>query len=374
MNNKLCNKEQCTGCLVCKNVCPKDAISITRDFMGFSYPHIEQEKCVSCGICTKSCHILNPVDIEPTEKNMYRFAAGDELRKRSSSGGFVPLITEHCLALGYYICGVVFDDDFLSVKYIVTRDEKEISKMRKSKYVEADVSGVLTSIKQLLAAGESILFIGLPCHVAAVRKFVGNSEKLLTVDLICHGNGSPQFYAEGIKALCSEKNHSLQDIIGVDFRPKPEPAGKHNFKIDFVDDSVYMGSDDFPYYYGFNSRLILRDSCYGCKYQTKERVSDITTGDSTFCDNDLGENVVIGNTLKGKNFIDSLSDNAGFSELNQEEIKILLERFAQKVIPKNRQAIIKFKEYEKLKNTYLSNKYVPLKYKIKRKILNMIRR
>lgn len=374
MNNKLCNKKVCTGCLVCKNSCPKDAITITRDKMGFSYPHVEQNKCISCGICVKNCHVINPVELENMQKNMYRFTADDETRKQSSSGGFIPLLTQHCYDHGYYICGVVFDDDFLSVKYIVTRDEKDISKMRKSKYVEADVSSVLTPIKQLLSSGNSVLFIGLPCHVAALRKFVGTPENLVTVDLICHGNASPEFYSEAIKDICQDKRCGVQDIVGVDFRPKPEPAGTHNFKIDFNDSCVHMPSNEFPYYFGFNSRLILRDSCYSCNYQQDKRVSDITTGDSTFCDNELGENVVIGNTLKGNSLLNTLSSYGGFSEINREETKLLMGRFVTKAIPKNRKTVKRISNYKKLKKTYLSCEYVPIKYIIKRKILKLIRR
>ena len=45
------NEEACRGCLVCKKLCPQEAITGER-----KQPHrINQDKCIKCGICLESC-------------------------------------------------------------------------------------------------------------------------------------------------------------------------------------------------------------------------------------------------------------------------------------------------------------------------------
>ena len=50
--------DKCTGCTVCSYVCPKNAITMQMNDEGFSYPIIDEERCVECSKCIKYCHIL----------------------------------------------------------------------------------------------------------------------------------------------------------------------------------------------------------------------------------------------------------------------------------------------------------------------------
>ena len=56
-------KELCTGCGLCVNNCPKDAISFL-----WGKAEIDQRKCVRCGLCVKACPrgaIVEKVVISP---------------------------------------------------------------------------------------------------------------------------------------------------------------------------------------------------------------------------------------------------------------------------------------------------------------------
>jgi len=44
------DKEKCTGCGICTEICPPDAISIIND-----KAFIEKEFCEECGFCAPSC-------------------------------------------------------------------------------------------------------------------------------------------------------------------------------------------------------------------------------------------------------------------------------------------------------------------------------
>ena len=42
VNKMICDKEKCTGCFACYNICPKNAIKMEEDEHGFIYPNYVQ--------------------------------------------------------------------------------------------------------------------------------------------------------------------------------------------------------------------------------------------------------------------------------------------------------------------------------------------
>ena len=54
-------KEKCTGCYACVNICPKNCIHMEEDENGAIYPVIDKTKCVECNLCKKICPSINKV-------------------------------------------------------------------------------------------------------------------------------------------------------------------------------------------------------------------------------------------------------------------------------------------------------------------------
>ena len=52
-------KNDCTGCGLCAEKCPKKCIKMVPDEEGFLYPSIDKEVCINCGLCAKCCPVTD---------------------------------------------------------------------------------------------------------------------------------------------------------------------------------------------------------------------------------------------------------------------------------------------------------------------------
>lgn len=101
-------KNDCCGCMLCKEICPEKAISEVRIF-GFPYPEVNQEKCIGCKKCIKYCPAINVMELKRSDITMqFEIASNkslERIRKSSSGGVFVELASEIVHGGGYCIWG-----------------------------------------------------------------------------------------------------------------------------------------------------------------------------------------------------------------------------------------------------------------------------
>jgi hypothetical protein len=75
----------------------------------FLYPHIDAEKCVDRGLCSKTYPMLNPKYEKNKEPSVYATMASDEVRAKSSSGRVFSVLALHALNAGGIVCGAAFN-------------------------------------------------------------------------------------------------------------------------------------------------------------------------------------------------------------------------------------------------------------------------
>ena len=99
------DKNNCSGCGACVNVCPHNAICMQTDEFGFSYPHIDESKCINCNKCRKACDYAQNVKLHipigvyaATNKNR-------ETLLNSSSGGVFSALAEYVISQSGAVCG-----------------------------------------------------------------------------------------------------------------------------------------------------------------------------------------------------------------------------------------------------------------------------
>lgn len=82
---------KCCGCCACQNICPKDAISMVDDEVGFLYPVIDEKKCIKCGLCDKICPIEKRCENTSVFQECYAgyLKEEKELLKSASGGGIL---------------------------------------------------------------------------------------------------------------------------------------------------------------------------------------------------------------------------------------------------------------------------------------------
>ena len=290
----VCKKDLCTGCMACVDICPKNAISVEDEMMAYN-AEIDISKCVNCDACKKVCQVNNEIKFNQPKYWKQGWALDEDIRKESSSGGFATAIELMFVKTMGSVCSCTFEKGNFVFK-LVEREDK-IHDFKGSKYVKSNPSGVYNLILHKIRAGEKVLFVGLPCQVAGVLKYVGNNDNLYTIDLICHGTPSPKI----LQSFLDIYNMKLQDINKISFRTK------NTFQLE--KDKLFNVPAVMDYYtHTFLNSVSYTENCYTCKYARTERISDITIGDSWGSELDTDEqnrgiSLAICQTEKGKQLL-----------------------------------------------------------------------
>ncbi|MBQ2863063.1 MAG: Coenzyme F420 hydrogenase/dehydrogenase, beta subunit C-terminal domain [Clostridia bacterium] len=265
------DKHNCFGCAACSAVCPQNAISMQEDEEGFLYPKISEESCIECGKCVQIC---NKTKTQTTsEIKAYALRCNDmELLQASSSGGAFSLLADAVLKEGGLVCGAEFDREF-RVCHVLSTD---IEPMRKSKYIQSDISDVYLQIEAALKDGKQVLFSGTPCQCDGMRKYFGeNSGGLILAALICRGVQSPGLWSDYVSYISG--NERLEKYCFRDKRVKNDGHTVSYRLSNNEESAVSMGNDPFSRLY--MKCLTLRPSCYQCPYTNTDIPFDLTIGD-----------------------------------------------------------------------------------------------
>ena len=310
------NPKDCCGCTACASICAHGAISMKPDSLGFSYPIIDNNKCVECGLCETCCPIL--------QRKNYKFKSlplaykavrheNNSILKYSTSGGTFSALACYILEKNGVVYGVSYNVD-MEVVHSFAETEEGCRKFVGSKYVQSNLNGIFSRVKSDVTSGKYVLFTGTPCQVAGLRSFMRKEYKnLILVDIICHAVPSPKLFKDYIKFAECKFGSKLTDIR---MRDKEKFGWGHKTSTryifennDYQIDPKWLIDWNTIYF----SSLANRPSCSDCKFCNLQRPGDITMGD--FWDdnnrrpdifNKYGTSLVIINTQKGKDVIDEI--------------------------------------------------------------------
>lgn len=301
---------RCTGCGACLAVCSAGAIMMIPDKEGFVMPKVSAEYCTGC----KACRVVCPINRRGFLKNAnepHFYVAQNknaEVLSVSSSGGAFTALSDEVFRRGGVICGVAFDEN-LKVRHCRAEDFSARDRMRFSKYVQSDMTGIYESIRDDLENERTVLFTGTPCQCAGVQAVFGKPAGLYLCDLVCHGVPSPLLWEKYREALARE--HGGRAVTWAAFRTKAKDGNRGRFQVYFkVDDGMEQFEDTRFFELYVRGCYVLRPSCYACPFTDTLRVSDFTIAEyrgiekySKAWDDYRGVSLILAGTPKGEKFL-----------------------------------------------------------------------
>lgn len=305
-------KEACFGCEACVQACPRIAIRIEADQDGFRYPVIDRSLCVGCNLCRKVCANLAPPDAHEPISAFGGYVVDGKIREESTSGGAFSAIVNSWSDEDTVIFGA--ESVGLDVVHKWIKGSGELHRFRKSKYLQSKLGTAFSDVCRFLLEGKKVVFSGLPCQIAGLKKYLQNhrtsQDNLLTIEVVCEGVPSPNYIRKFAEWLGGKYGG---DVVGIDYRFKD--GGRWDFQVMQVSlVNITKGAFKWkrdrwlnPFWSIWLRHLISRPSCHACPFAKKERSSDITLGDlwgvHLYCPELYGGNggasVVFCNTEKG---------------------------------------------------------------------------
>lgn len=231
----------------------------------------------------------------------------DEILK-SSSGGVATAMAKYVIKNGGKVAGVTYNSDFMSAEYVLIDSIADLDRLRGSKVISVNSNGIFKKVEEALKTCQ-VLFFGLPCMVAALKKYLKvDYGNLILCELICSGKASDKIHKEYCKELLSRYGSSITSftVRGKDTEWLPEMM-----KVQFSNGKEY----NYPFKkteYGQAFKILKEEGCLRCGFKGNNRQGDIMIGDywgATPDDvfwNKRGVSVVFCETQKGFDFFQKI--------------------------------------------------------------------
>jgi len=198
----------CLGCGACAGICPGRAIELVESVRGVYRLKIDKAKCTCCGLCVKVCP-AQTIDLpnlyrtvwggthealhrRPVVEAGYGWASDDALHRDSQSGGLVTGLLGYMLDNGLADRAVVAKPcaaNPFKGQVVIVRGRQELSGASRSVYSQVPMASV---IRDLLDTQGRTAFVGLPCHIQALRQAEAANARLrsriaIHLGLFCAG-------------------------------------------------------------------------------------------------------------------------------------------------------------------------------------------
>lgn len=318
-------ENKCTGCAACENICPRNALKVELGPGGHLVP-IAYEGCIECGKCEAVCHerlIRSSNKYQP--RVFAAWSKNNKIRFESTSGGAFTALASIVLANDGVVYGAAYDEKCV-VRHEPVNSNKDLAKLRQSKYVQSSIGLAFRAIQKELDLHRSVLFCGAPCQVAALRAFLGKEyETLFLVDFICMGVNSPKAYNAWLEELASKEGSEVERVW-FKYKEGGWKTSPRRTRVDFANGKVLVqdGRDNYFMNGYLDSHLFLRRSCTNCDFKGFPRYGDLTVADfwgvAAQVDDDKGTSMVMINNEKGEKLFQKACRNMVVKERPFDEI------------------------------------------------------
>mgnify|MGYP002395996033 CR=1 FL=1 len=334
------NSYLCTGCGTCAGVCPTEAIKM-HVFEGVYVPEIEEEKCVHCGLCVKSCpgYSVNFEDLnrkifkrQPEDKSLGNYLgcyighSNDvDTRYNSASGGIASQLLISALERGIINGAVVVQmksDRPLETEAFIARTRKQVLDASKSKYCPVTLSEAL---KQILKEDGKFAVVGLPCHIHGIRK-AEEVCKTLKERIVLHAGlmCSHAVSFIGTEFLLEKLGINKRQVKSLSYRGNGWPGGMSVKVKDDSNVSIPLLGSLHSYWAIFSSFFFTPTRCLMCPDQTAE-LADISLGDAWLPElrrDRIGKSIIVTRTKIAEDILSLMSSAKAISVIAVDPAKV----------------------------------------------------
>ena len=314
------NKTDCCACSACYNICPKHCISMLADVVGFISLAIDKSICVNCGLCEKVCPLLGAQETNNVHAAYALININDDILQTSASGGIFIELARWIIQCKGVVYGVQYDEN-MNVVHFRSETLDSCEKFKTSKYVQSDLSNNFTQLRKDLNNERYVLFVGTPCQVQGLKKFLGKDyDKLYLCDIICHGVSSPLAFSQYIRFI--EKKYQSR-VVDCNMRDKSKGWEHSRIRVylengeQLIDNPVVTS-----WLTMYFAHYMTRPVCHNCKFSNLCRSGDITIGDywgikKYYPDlyEEKGVSLLYINSLKGENLLQQIKNRFKYREV-----------------------------------------------------------
>lgn len=295
---------------------------------------------------------------------------------KSSSGGVFTALSDLFLDNGEAVVAASYNYDNKREEFCIILNKEERDNARGSKYMQSTPLNVFRDAYQWLKQNpeKRLLFVGMGCQADGFRRFTeekGVRDRVVIVDIICHGSPSPHLWKE----YASKKENELQGKIEyLTFKDKRKGWDNPTALIKIKGREIPIKD----YVRIFYNQCALRPSCHECKYATIERKSDLTIGDYWNIEKSLpdfydsaGNSLILIHTNRGRELFDSAKVALDYRISDTVQC---LQHNLKEPTPKSEQREEFWNDYQKKGIDFVMKKYgtVPMRTKIKNKLLRIM--
>lgn len=259
----------CTGCGACVATCPTAALALLEDSEGFFTPSCASTK-EACGSCSACVHVCPVLQAQPA-KAVKPASSALAIAPQASPETFTTRLSRRVLDQDGVVFGPAFDAHW-HVHHIMVDRPADLHKLDTFIPLQSQMAEAYKKAKALLQAHRLVLFTGVPCQIAALYAFLGDTpqETLYTMEQMCQGLSSHKVFRTYLKESFPTgdvldyvfASHERADVL-----VRMKDGREH--RIPFPEDAFAQA---------LCADLVNAPSCSACPFGTLPRQADFTVG------------------------------------------------------------------------------------------------